>query len=303
MEEPTGKTSCFPKREARETGPNPALRRMAWNKPKKRGGLFIMKRRILSLLLIAVMVLGMLPVSAIAAGTKPTQDENGVYQIGTAEELLWFADAVNSGNVGISGALTADIDLSDTATWPGIGNSHVKFSGSFDGQNHVVTFQDANWGLFGFVMGSAAKPVTIQNIRTAGSVKRTPVAHDAGYAHFTNCINRATVYKANENYVGGIVGYAANNTRLNGCYNIGNISGTVNVGGLVGYLQEWTGTCEIKNSYNTGRVIGTTAVGGIVGNQYNDVSVSNCYNAGSAYHAIAGNRYNQTATISNTYFL
>lgn len=297
-------------------------------------------KKVISLLLVAVLLLGMLPVAALAAGTQPEADSNGVYQIGTAAELLWFAETVNNGNTNISGVLTADIDLSATTTWPGIGKNHIEFSGFFDGQNHVVTFQNANWGLFGFVMGSANNLVTIKNVRTAGSVKRTPVAHGAGYAHFTNCINRATVSKANENYVGGIVGcvsgittsgitysdvlisqcgneasiscaehvggivgYAANNTRLNGCYNIGNISGTVNVGGLVGYLQEWTGTCEIKNSYNTGRVTGTTAVGGIVGNQYNDVSVSCCYNAGPAYHAIAGNRYNQTATISNTYFL
>lgn len=297
-------------------------------------------KKAISLLLAVLLLLGMLPVAALAAGTQPEADSNGVYQIGTAEELLWFAETVNGGNTGINGVLTADIDLSATTTWPGIGKNHVEFTGTFDGQNHVVTFQNANWGLFGFVMGSAAKPVTIQNIRTAGSVRRTPVAHDAGYAHFTNCINRATVSNASENYVGGIVGcvsgiatagitysdvlfsqcgneasigcaenvggivgYAANNTRLNDCYNIGNINGTVNVGGLAGYLQEWTGTCEIKNSYNIGRVTGTTAVGGIVGNQYNDVSVSNCYNAGSAYHAIAGNRYNQTSTISNTYFL
>ena len=232
-------------------------------------------KKIISLLLAAVLLLGMLPVAALAAGTQPEADSNGVYQIGTAEELLWFAETVNGGNTGISGVLTADIDLSATTTWPGIGKNHIEFSGSFDGQNHVVTFQNANWGLFGFVMGSANNLVTIKNVRTAGSVKRTPVAHGAGYAHFTNCINQATVSKANENYVGGIVGcvsgittsgitysdvlisqcgneasiscaenvggivgYAANNTRLNRCYNIGNISGTVNVGGLVGYLQE-----------------------------------------------------------------
>ena len=36
---------------------------------------------------------------------------------------------------------------------------------------------------------------------------------------------------------------------------------------------------------------------------YNGVSVTNCYNAGSATYAIAGNRYNNTATITNSYFL
>ena len=42
-----------------------------------------MKRRLLSLLLVLVMALGMLPTIAVAA---PAESE-GVYQIGTAEEL------------------------------------------------------------------------------------------------------------------------------------------------------------------------------------------------------------------------
>ena len=42
-----------------------------------------MKRRMLSLLLVMVMVLGMLPTIAFAAPTE----SSGVYQIGTAEDL------------------------------------------------------------------------------------------------------------------------------------------------------------------------------------------------------------------------
>ena len=295
-----------------------------------------MKRRTLSLLLIAVMVLGMLPTVAMAAPAE----SDGVYQIGTAEDLLWFAQEVNGGNTAINAVLTADIDLTDVSSWPGIGISNSKFAGSFDGQGHTVTFKDSTWGLFGYVMGSSDQVVTIQNVTTAGSIRHSGIAHNAGYAHFTRCINRATITNASESYVGGIVGtvsgitsagivysdvlisqcgneasisclnnvggiigYAANNARVHECYNTGNIDGTANVGGLVGYLQGWTGTCEVKNSYNTGRITGTTAVGGIIGNQYNGVAITNCYNAGVAYNAMSGNRYNQTSKIINSYFL
>ena len=110
-----------------------------------------MKRRILSLLLIAAMVLGMLPTIAMAAPAE----SSGVYQIGTAEDLLWFAQEVNGGNTGISGKLTADIDLSTISNWPGIGTSEKPFSGSFDGQGYAVTFKDAAWGLFVYTRGSA----------------------------------------------------------------------------------------------------------------------------------------------------
>ena len=293
-----------------------------------------MKRRLLSLLLTVVVVLGMLPTIAFAAPAE----SSGVYQIGTAEDLLWFAQEVNNGNTAISGVLTADIDLTG-ADWPGIGDYDSRFAGSFDGQGHTVTFQNASWGLFGYVQGSSSAVATIQNVITAGSLQRSAIAHNAAYAHFTSCINRATITStdsyvagivgkvsgiavsgvsksdvlitncANEasitgdDYIGGIVGWSQTNTRLHGCYNTGNIHGGENVGGLVGFLQEYTGTCEVKNSYNTGRVTGSGAVGGIIGNMYNGVAVINSYNAGYSTYAIAGHLYNTTATITNTYFL
>ncbi|MBR2310458.1 MAG: dockerin type I repeat-containing protein [Oscillospiraceae bacterium] len=295
-----------------------------------------MKRRMLSLLLIAVMVLGMLPTVAMAVPAE----SSGVYQIGTAEDLLWFAQQVNGGNTGISAVLTADVNLSGVYNWPGIGISSSKFAGSFDGQNHTVTFKDSAVGLFGYINGSQNAVATVQNVVIAGSVKTSGFAQSAGFVHFTGCINRATInnsgsyvaglvgvvigvteagilksdvkftncgneasVSAGGGNVGGILGYSMTNTRLDGCYNTGNIHGSYNIGGLVGYLQQANGTCEIKNSYNTGTVTGTSEVGGILGNMYNGVSVVNCYNAGAATYAIAGKRYNNTATITNSYYL
>ena len=295
-----------------------------------------MKRRMLSLLLIAVMVLGMLPTAAMAV----PNESGGVYQIGTAEELLWFAQEVNGGNTGISGVLTADIDLIGVS-WPGIGISSSKFAGSFDGQNHTVTFRNSNWGLFGFVAGSSGNVVIIKNVSTAGSVQRTPIAHDVTFTHIIGCINRATVTNDDENYVGGIVGsvrysqsgttfyndvliqncgneasLTANdyvggimgsacyvNTRIEGCYNTGNIHGGTCVGGIVGWHQGYQGTNHIKNCYNTGRVTGSNAVAGIAGHLNNGVTVQNCYNAGASTYAVIGRQYNTTNQVSNSYFL
>lgn len=310
-----------------------------------------MKRRMLSLLLVIALAVGMLPVFA-AASTAPTQDENGVYQIGTPEQLLWFAEQVNGGNIQIKGALKQDIDMSGISNWPGIGaqpeykqdgsvtNSDKAFAGSFDGQNHTVTFQNSEWGLFRYVFGASNAVANIQNVRIAGSVRHAAVAHEAGYAHFTGCINQATItctsgYIAgivgkvngqapsgplktevvitncgNEASVtaaggnaGGILGYSKANTRLEGCYNKGNIHGSYNVGGLAGYLQESEGTCYIQKSYNTGTVTGTSEVGGILGNMQNDVSITYCYNAGATTYAIAGARLNHTAVVMYSYFM
>ena len=294
-----------------------------------------MKRRMLSLLLVFVMVLGLLPTAVMAA---PAQS-SGTYQIATAADLLWFAQEVNGGNTAISGVLTADIDLSGVS-WPGIGTETSKFSGSFDGQGHTVTFQNGEWGLFGYVMGAEGALVKIQNVATAGSIKRSGIAHNAGYVQFTNCVNRATI-TANTTRVGGILGFVNgtnkysqihsdvrfvncgneasvtglsyvggilghNNgagTILDGCYNSGNIHGSSDVGGLVGYFQGSTGTAEVRNSYNIGRVTGGDNTGGIIGYMKNGGKVKNSFNSGSAAYAITGNRYNNTAEITNCYYL
>lgn len=295
-----------------------------------------MKRRLLSLLLVMVMVLGMLPTVAFATPTE----SSGMYQIGTAEDLLWFAQEVNGGNTGISGVLTADIDLTGT-DWPGIGSSECRFAGSFDGQGHTVTFKDASWGLFGYVRGSEGAIVTIKNVKTKGNINRSGIAHEVAYAHFENCINGATI-TANEtraagvigsavgvrlgngttandvkitncgneasvtglSNVAGIIGWANVNTRVENCYNTGNINGKEVVGGIAGFLQEsFRGDTYVKNSYNTGTVTGTDYVAGIAGDVMNGVDISGCYNAGKAHYAIAGYVYNNTVMINGCFFL
>ena len=271
----------------------------------------------------------------------PAQDENGIFQIGTYEELLWFAEAVNGGNTAIKGVLIADITVA--ADWPGIGNYSNKFAGSFDGQNYTVTLSGGTWGLFGYTMGThnnhnLKDAAIIQNVILEGTVQNSALIQNAGYTHISGCINRADVTGGNSNvagivgtvsgsnkygqtysdvliqncgnegdirggnYVGGILGYTQANTRLEGCCNTGAISGDTSVGGLVGYMQGSTGSCSIKNSYNMGAVQGSSEVGGIVGNQYNSVSIANCYNAGASAYAISGRVYNKTASASNIYY-
>lgn len=111
----------------------------------------LMKRKILSaataLMLLVVSVFPGL--SALAAGTVPTLSD-GVYQIGTASELIWFADAVNSGSQSIKGKLTADIQLNASGStqneWTPIGSQSSPFTGSFDGDGHTVSGVYVNSG-------------------------------------------------------------------------------------------------------------------------------------------------------------
>lgn len=71
--------------------------------------------------------------------------------------------------------------------------------------------------------------------------------------------------------IGGIVGTLSNNSTLTDVRNFGAISGTEDVGGIAGYVENGTilGTgsaiYNYANTYNNGTVNGTTNTGGIVG--------------------------------------
>ena len=105
-----------------------------------------------------------------AMGANLTKDENGFYLIGTAEDLITFADIVNAGDTKANAKLTADIDMGGkveegvpTQASPSfipIGSSNIPFQGVFDGQDHiiknlVITRSENYVGLFGRVTGTA----------------------------------------------------------------------------------------------------------------------------------------------------
>ena len=98
-----------------------------------------MKKRIISLLLAVVMIVGLCPVIAMAA-------ESDVYEIGSVEDLLAFAAEVNGGNTSLNAALTADIDLTGTVwfnladgTNNQIGTLANPYGGTFDGNGYTVS--------------------------------------------------------------------------------------------------------------------------------------------------------------------
>jgi hypothetical protein len=96
--------------------------------------------------------------------------ETDPYLISSLENLYWVSDQVKSGN-NFSGNFikqTQDIDASTTASWFGgqgwqpIGTSSSRrFSGTYDGDNHVVNGIKINrtgyGGFFGYTYGSTIK--------------------------------------------------------------------------------------------------------------------------------------------------
>ena len=235
----------------------------------------------------------------VKAPAEPAQ-KDGVYQIGNADELVWFVKKVNGGENAISAVLAKDIDLADVV-WVPIGNGSVAFAGSFDGAGHTVSNLTVDYttaasgerlylGLFGRIEGTSEKRAVIQNLTVTGSVNAASefsvytgyvagVVGSARNAELSNVISRVNVTAdekvGNAASVGGLAG-AMINTTVTNCGNEGNITGVKNLGGLCYELYGGTMT----GCYNTGRVTATgTYVGGLMG-YAKQTTVTNVYNTG-----------------------
>lgn len=269
-----------------------------------------MKRRILSVAIaILILTVSVIPgLSALAAGTVPTLS-GGVYQIGTASELIWFADAVNSGSQSIKGKLTADIQLNAPGSvankWTPIGTQASPFRGTFDGDGHTVSgvYVDSGIdcaGFFGSVVipsntsGDADAPdkMTSEYVlqHTQTSIKNIKITNAeihggysvggiVGYAEnlgLSDCSFEGDVYGSG-NSIGGIVGWAYYYTVINQCYSSGTVSGNQRVGGIAGYAN---GNSVIVKSYSDMAVSGKLNVGG-VGGTLSGAFLEGCFFLGS----------------------
>ncbi len=213
--------------------------------------------------------------SARSGGAAPMLAAAGAVQdIGTAEA---FAAMEPGGNY----QLTADITV--TAPYGNDITGFTGFTGTFDGNGHTVmlniTASTPNVGLFSKLAGGAV----VKNVKVDGTVSGTEgvagIAAQANGATISGCINCAII-SATGRYVGGIVGKLQGGTVEN-CYNTGAISSSrnrpaVNLGGIVGYIDE---SATVKNCYNVGEITVTnkaTNMAGIAGWCVAS-TVENCY--------------------------
>ena len=223
-----------------------------------------------------------------ASSTLPQKD--GIYQIGTAEELRLLSYLVRKGNT-FSGKviyLTADIDLQNELWLPIGGQDESKtysFRGTFDGRGYVIRnlysteYDNTYAGLFGYVYGA-----TIQNtgIESGLVVAREKAGGLIGTmdnsGKILNCYNKATVYA--NSMAGGFVGMVGKEGHIENCYNTGWISTKImgnSTAAFVGYYSSAAKDTLIKNCYNVGNYY--AFVGSI--NVAATGTVSNCYSVGT----------------------
>ena len=112
-------------------------------------------------------------------------DKNdGVYQIGTADDLEEFAALVNGGEVYANAVLTADIDRGIDGTM--IGTNEKMYQGTFDGKGHTIKVnmypEAENAALFQYTGFGAV----IQNLKVEGTITTAKKFYDTVFLSACN---------------------------------------------------------------------------------------------------------------------
>lgn len=240
-------------------------------------------------------------------------------------------------------ALRYSIDLTGSDQTPIGTTKENAFKGKFDGLDNSIFGLSINnsdnskgdaTGLFGFTDGAIMGNVTLIAGNDGISVQGGDTDTGAFIGHAVNTIVKgvnSTLKVSGKNNVGGIIGYAKDDTALTYSFadakgsvqpdsrsselsnltNTGNVSGFSNVGGLVGYMDggklsnDEEDRAQYKGSYNLGKITGidkdSNNIGGMIGRAEN-ATVGGTKNTLINYNTVEGG-YNVggiVGSISNT---
>lgn len=243
--------------------------------------------RLLAAVLALTMLCEMLPLAAFAqsdigqavtAAVQNIEEENDIafaggdgtaenpYQIATAKQLVAVRKDLAAHYV-----LNNDIDLSGYSSWNPIGDAVYSFSGSFDGNGHVirnmtieVQTSDSYLGLFGYASGAKLTNVvledaTIRGTLSTGNHQVALLVGKTSKTTFKTTLSDCTV--------SGSIQLVANDTSLA-------------IGGIVGQTEG----AVIENCVNRAEITlaeESTATylycGGIAGSAWSDISACDNY--------------------------
>lgn len=248
--------------------------------------------------------------------TKPAQDESGVYLIGTAAELAWFADAVQNGQTAISAKLTANINLNGK-TWTAIGTSSNKFAGTLDGDNYTVSGLAGTGGLVYYLSANGTVKSLCVDCAIDGTSNVGGIA-DKSEGRIENCLVSGYIKGGNDTIfgVGGIVGHGVAGNVISGCVSTADILFKYSryavqngAGGIVGYTYGTVENCYFAGNVHTNaKSVSAGGFGGLVGSARSNAVMKDCYTVGavtgpeSSFGAVVG-KVNSGATITNCAYL
>ena len=239
--------------------------------------------------------------------TPPTGDgtEINPYQIDNLDNLYWITQ--NSSEWGAFYIQTSDIDASETYGWDNdsgflpIGNYNTNFTGSYDGQGHVIDSLFINRpdtlyiGLFGYVTNTDVKiqQLGITNANITGKTYTGTLVGNLWEGTVSNCYSTGSI-NAKGDRAGGLIGQNINGYVEN-CYSKSDITGLNFTGGLIGLIWD---NGVLTNSYSTGSVSGSGA-GGLVGGNNGIVEYSFWDTLTSGQNTSAGGTPKTTAELKD----
>ena len=225
-----------------------------------------------------------------------TFNKKDYYEIASKEDWKAFCDIVGSGQNTVDAKMTKDVDLGEDIAK--VGTSNSPYSGTFDGQNHVLT---VNWDA-----GSAndvapfrrVGGATIKNLRTEGSIRSDGYflggLIDEAYggsntvANCVSAVNITSSYTSNRCGAAGLVNYVFTyaHVTINDCLVKGSINATTEKGqkGMGGFVYVQNGTCTLTRCL-------------YAGTNNADNSNNNCYTFAPT------NTSGATTTLNNCYYL
>ena len=192
---------------------------------------------------------------------------DGYYQINNANELLWFAEYVNSIDKTASAKLMNDIEM-NAVQWTPIGTSDA-YNGTFDGQGYTI---NNLWHNTGVADGGREGLFTL--IGSNGVVKNI-------------VLNNATIWGGSSygfNSCGGIA--IKNQGTISNCIVAGStiqFGNYAHFGGIAGHNTGTIKNCAVRNSILRRRWGGVDKrnIGGIT--QTNNGTVTGCYSYDNIY--------------------
>ena len=241
--------------------------------------------------------------------TPPSHEDNlgnVVYELSTADDLLWFAGKVNDGETELYAELQNDIvmnelvfdggelqnDPLDLKAWTPVGQKPYAYTGVFDGKGYTISglYISQDYGSrMGFI-GENGSMGTIRNlcIRDAYVSAYSDMGALCGYNDGTidSCSIAGTVVvkcEMGSMWGGGLCGSNFAGV-LRNSHSTADVwfSSITNAGAICGYSA-----ATLRNCYNLGNVTSDMSVAAICGSS--DYSkVENCYNLGNVTSAGEG---------------
>ncbi|MEG0018007.1 MAG: GLUG motif-containing protein, partial [Hydrogenoanaerobacterium sp.] len=263
-----------------------------------------MKNRILSMVLAVCMAFTMMPVAAFAETAQIPQGPHSHPSIDSGMD-----NSVGSGiGSSIDSGKAAATRQAKAGAWDG--NTKTPVTPSTTGSVKTYTVitgaqlawiaQEVNLGNNADFTNSSTTVKLAADI-DLGGYKWTPIGKDTSpfvcnFDGVNLTVSNFTTTSDNDNQ--GLFGVVGSNGKIDNLTVSGTVTGTINVGGIVGYNNGGT----ITNCYNSGTVKGTgNYTGGIAGN--NSGTITGCRNSGAVTGTgnytggIAG--YNYNGTIEN----